>query len=424
VELARVDTNSDDLATDVRDLANQPPVIRYVNLGRRVWVRAYRNAYCPGPRDRDSTSVCISSVERSIYDGDQVLLEIRQPGDDTISTAVLESDGPAASTPRRYFGTVGYLHGPGIDHPLGLVRNYNGAPFPIIAHYHGLYGLDGATRLDGTIVSPCTSSLACYDDQLGDQPDFVGRRMSYGFVITSPSEGPVSWWGTMANMKENATGVLDMRSRVYDPRTGRFTQEDPIGLAGGMNLYGFAGGDPVNFSDPLGLCPVTPADPTPCGLTGAAVGGVAGAGIGVAITAGCASVTVGLCAGGAPMIISATAGLGTVIGGAIGTAITLLNNDGDPVGASGGERAGKGFTPGEKEKIRGPEGTPCTYCGGPTTRQPGATQSHGEHVIPRADGGNGSRDNGVNACRTCNLDKGKRSPSEWKPRWYDPPKQP
>lgn len=32
VELARVDVNADDLATDVRDLANQPPVIRYVNL--------------------------------------------------------------------------------------------------------------------------------------------------------------------------------------------------------------------------------------------------------------------------------------------------------------------------------------------------------------------------------------------------------
>ena len=34
-----------------------------------------------------------------------------------------------------------------------------------------------------------------------------------------------------------------------------FTQEDPIGLAGGLNLYGFANGDPVNFSDPFGLCP-------------------------------------------------------------------------------------------------------------------------------------------------------------------------
>ena len=44
-----------------------------------------------------------------------------------------------------------------------------------------------------------------------------------------------------------------MRNRYYDPSAGRFTQEDPIGLAGGLNLYGFAAGDPVNFSDPFGL---------------------------------------------------------------------------------------------------------------------------------------------------------------------------
>ena len=34
-----------------------------------------------------------------------------------------------------------------------------------------------------------------------------------------------------------------------------YTQQDPIGIAGGLNLYGFANGDPVNFSDPFGLCP-------------------------------------------------------------------------------------------------------------------------------------------------------------------------
>lgn len=40
------------------------------------------------------------------------------------------------------------------------------------------------------------------------------------------------------------------------------TQEDPIGLSGGMNLYGYAAGDPVNNSDPFGLCP--PEDDEDC----------------------------------------------------------------------------------------------------------------------------------------------------------------
>jgi uncharacterized protein RhaS with RHS repeats len=48
----------------------------------------------------------------------------------------------------------------------------------------------------------------------------------------------------------------DSSQRRYGPGTGRFTQQDPIGFAGGLNLYGYAGGDPVNFSDPFGLCPV------------------------------------------------------------------------------------------------------------------------------------------------------------------------
>jgi hypothetical protein len=53
----------------------------------------------------------------------------------------------------------------------------------------------------------------------------------------------------------DGVGTLYRRNRQYDPSTGRFTQEDPIGLAGGMNLYGFAAGDPVNYADPFGLCP-------------------------------------------------------------------------------------------------------------------------------------------------------------------------
>ena len=36
---------------------------------------------------------------------------------------------------------------------------------------------------------------------------------------------------------------------------GPVTQEDPIGIAGGLNLCGDANGDPINFSDPFGLDP-------------------------------------------------------------------------------------------------------------------------------------------------------------------------
>ena len=44
-----------------------------------------------------------------------------------------------------------------------------------------------------------------------------------------------------------------MRNRWYEPRTGRFISEDPIGLQGGINQYAFGGSDPINSSDPSGL---------------------------------------------------------------------------------------------------------------------------------------------------------------------------
>jgi RHS repeat-associated protein len=57
------------------------------------------------------------------------------------------------------------------------------------------------------------------------------------------------------NGHESSGGLVYMRNRWYDPNTGRFTQEDPIGYAGGINLYGYVGNNPVSYTDPFGLCP-------------------------------------------------------------------------------------------------------------------------------------------------------------------------
>jgi RHS repeat-associated protein len=75
--------------------------------------------------------------------------------------------------------------------------------------------------------------------------------------------GPVGWMGTLIDGMRDLSGQMYMRNRYYDPASGRFTQEDPIGLAGGLNVYAFGYGDPVSYDDPYGLCAEAAGDSTP-----------------------------------------------------------------------------------------------------------------------------------------------------------------
>jgi RHS repeat-associated protein len=140
------------------------------------------------------------------------------------------------------------------------------------------------SELDGT----GTAQIAEYSYYPGlDNPHalIVGGSKSYahadmlGNVIAlTDSSGQIQrWyeydaWGNMTgssdytgfNGKDRArykgalwlgdeTEVYYMRNRWYEPRSGRFLSEDPIGLASGTNPYLFAGNDPVNGRDPTGL---------------------------------------------------------------------------------------------------------------------------------------------------------------------------
>ena len=77
------------------------------------------------------------------------------------------------------------------------------------------------------------------------------------------SPDPVGFGGQWGYQK-NAAGMLGgpgpgsvsgylLGHRLYDASTGRFLTRDPIGYNGGVNLYGFAGNNPVNETDPSSL---------------------------------------------------------------------------------------------------------------------------------------------------------------------------
>ncbi|WP_459990769.1 RHS repeat-associated core domain-containing protein [Methylosoma difficile] len=52
---------------------------------------------------------------------------------------------------------------------------------------------------------------------------------------------------------DKETGLHYNYFRDYDPNTGRYLESDPIGLAGGINTYGYVNGNPVNYIDLDGL---------------------------------------------------------------------------------------------------------------------------------------------------------------------------
>jgi hypothetical protein len=82
-------------------------------------------------------------------------------------------------------------------------------------------------------------------------------------------------------------------------------------------------------------------------------------------------------------------------------AVTLL-----PSPISGAERQRKRRERQWRELLER-HGTLCAYCG---ERE----ASHQDHVIPRSKGGSDSIDNMVPACADCNLEKGNRTPDEWR----------
>ena len=165
---------------------------------------------------------------------------------------------------------------------------------------------------------------------LTDADGIVTATASYNAFgsIRSASGESVSdgWVGTLGVERDNATGLIFMRNRYYDPVAGRFTQRDPIGYtAGDVNWYRYCGNAPEDYYDPFGFstqwC-------TPCFISAINTGIVSGMAVGAVLGAASVSapaLAVGLASGGtlalpAAGVVAIAAGYGAVQGAIWGAA--------------------------------------------------------------------------------------------------------
>jgi RHS repeat-associated protein len=190
----------------------------YDGLGRSSGVRDFAHA-------GSNSHICM----RYDADGNMAL-----PCD--VDAKWLSFDGPnvAGTMNSRWV----FVSGPGVDDPLvGWHRNASIGPKEFY------WVTDGRGRELAVGVANGTLGGIDEGDYLHSGGRFAGGTRDANSFESSRFEAGV------------APGISSFRNRLYDQTTGRWTQEDPIGFAGGLNLYQFNGNNPVSYTDPFGLSP-------------------------------------------------------------------------------------------------------------------------------------------------------------------------
>jgi RHS repeat-associated protein len=207
-----------------------------------------------------------------------------------------------------------FVHGPGTDDPLIGYHRQTTATEKIL-----YYVTDGQGRV-----------LALADSSGFRSSEYDNNSSIARWRLAGGAEDAHSF-NAQRMAGDDVPKLSFYRNRAYDQATGRWTQEDPIGVAGGLNLYQFNGNNPVSYVDPFGLSPCDP--PGSCQAKGVAIGSGIGVTLGGIVALGCTATSGGVCGLGAGAIIT---GFGTAGAAAGGLAGTILDNT-DELGSAGTE---------------------------------------------------------------------------------------
>jgi len=195
---ARGNVIGDGLHTFVYDDANQPASIAGADNGSFLYDGAFRRV-------------------KQVIDGTTIYSLYDQSG------ALLTRDNASTGQVTDFLNLGGKT----------FVRVVNGTPwYPLNDQLGSAYMVADQS---GSVPASGTYRFTPYGETLGNDPGASNQQGFTGHI-------------------EDETGLTYMQARYYDPVIGRFLSPDPLGYADQLNLYAYVGGDPVNRSDPSGLC--------------------------------------------------------------------------------------------------------------------------------------------------------------------------
>ncbi|MER5931093.1 RHS repeat-associated core domain-containing protein [Streptomyces sp. NPDC002054] len=181
------------------------------------------------PEGKLASATSVSGTSTYLYDADGNRLLRKDPGKTTLylgSTELTLTTSTNAVTGTRYYATPG---------GTTIVRTSDGKLAYVAADHHNT----GTTAVDAATLQV----------QRRSTKPFGGDR----------SPKPAAWPGErgfVGGTEDNATGLVHVGAREYDPRTSTFLSVDPVLVPDNnqeLNAYSYSVNNPVTYSDPTGL---------------------------------------------------------------------------------------------------------------------------------------------------------------------------